>query len=62
MRNSYPLPHTEDLFDRLQGARYFCKIDLRTGFYQIPLAEEDCGKTAFRTRYGHFEWTVLPMG
>ena len=62
VRNSYPLPHTEDLFDRLQGARYFSKIDLRTGFYQIPLAEADREKTAFRTRYGHFEWTVLPMG
>jgi len=62
IRNSYPLPHTDDLFDRLQGARYFSKIDLRTGFYQIPLAEADREKTAFRTRYGHFEWTVLPMG
>ena len=62
MRNSYSLPHMDDLFDRLQGACYFSKIDLRTGFYQIPLAEEDMAKTAFRTRYGHFEWTVLPMG
>lgn len=62
VRNSYPLPHMEDLFDRLQGAQYFSKIDLRTGFYQIALAEEDRAKTAFRTRYGHFEWTVLPMG
>jgi hypothetical protein len=62
IRNSYPLPHTEDLFDRLQGARYFSKIDLRTGFFQIWLAEGDREKTAFRTRYGHFEWTVLPMG
>ena len=62
IRNSYPLPHTDDLFDRLQGAKYFSKIDLRTGFYQILLAEGDREKTAFRTRYGHFEWTVLPMG
>ena len=62
VRNSYPLPHMDELFDRLQGAQYFSKIDLRTGFYQIPLAEEDRAKTAFRTRYGHFEWTVLPMG
>ena len=62
VRNSYPLPHTDDLFDRLQGARYYSKIDLRTGFYQILLAEADREKTAFRTRYGHFEWTVLPMG
>ena len=62
VRNSYPLPHMEDLFDRLQGAQYFSKIDLRTGFYQIGMSEEDRAKTAFRTRYGHFEWTVLPMG
>jgi hypothetical protein len=62
VRNSYPLPHMDELFDRLQGAAYYSKIDLRTGFYQIPLDEADMGKTAFRTRYGHFEWTVLPMG
>lgn len=62
VRNSYPLPHTDDLFDRLQGAKYYSKIDLRTGFYQILLADADREKTAFRTRYGHFEWTVLPMG
>jgi len=62
VRNSYPLPHMDDLFDRLQGAKMFSKIDLISGFFQIPLAEEDRAKTAFRTRYGHFEWTVLPMG
>ena len=62
VKNSYPLPHTEELFDRLAGARYFSKIDLRSGFHQIFLAPEDRAKTAFRTRYGHFEWTVLPMG
>ena len=61
VKNKYPLPHMDDLFARLGGARYFTKIDLRTGFYQIPLAEEDRAKTAFRTRYGLFEWTVLPM-
>ena len=62
VRNSYPLPHMEDLFDRLQAAAWFSKIDLRTGFYQIELDEEARALTAFRTRYGHFEWTVLPMG
>ena len=62
VKNKYALPHMEELFDRLQGARYFSKFDLFTGFYQIPMAEEDREKTAFRTRYGHFEWTVLPMG
>jgi hypothetical protein len=62
VRNSYPLPHMEDLFDRLQSAAWFSKIDLRTGFYQIALPDEAREMTAFRTRYGHFEWTVLPMG
>lgn len=62
VRNSYPLPHMEDLFDRLQGGQYYSKIDLRSGFFQIGMSQEDCAKTAFRTRYGHFEWTVLPMG
>jgi hypothetical protein len=62
VRNSYPLPHMEDLFDRLQGGQYYSKIDLHSGFFQIIMAEEDRAKTAFRTRYGHFEWTVLPMG
>jgi hypothetical protein len=62
VRNSYPLPHMDELFDRLQGASYYSKIDLRTGFYQIALHAADMEKTAFRTRYGHFEWTVLPMG
>lgn len=62
VKNSYALPHTEELFDRLQGARYFSKIDLLSGFFQIPTSPEDRAKTAFRTQFGHFEWTVLPMG
>jgi hypothetical protein len=62
VKNKYPLPHTEDLFDRVHGAKYFTKIDLRTGFYQIGVAPEDIHKTAFRTRYGLYEYTVLPMG
>jgi hypothetical protein len=62
LKNKYPLPHTEELFDRLTGAKYFSKLDLRSGFFQILLAEGDRSKTAFRTRYGLFEWTVLPMG
>ena len=62
VKNKYPLPLMDELFDRLQGAKYFSKIDLRTGFYQILMAPEDSAKTAFRTRYGLFEWTVLPMG
>ena len=62
VRNRYPLPRVDELFDQLQGARYFSKIDLRTGYWQIRMAEEDIAKTAFTSRHGHFEWTVMPMG
>jgi hypothetical protein len=61
-RNRYPLPRVDELFDQLQGARYFSKIDLRTGYWQIRVAAEDVPKTAFTSRHGHFEWLVLPMG
>jgi transposase InsO family protein len=62
VRNVYPLPLLDEMFDRLQGAKYFSKIDLRTGFYQIPIAERDVHKTAFRSRFGLYEYRVLPMG
>ena len=62
VKNKYPLPLMDELFDRVWGARWFSKIDLRTGSHQIRIAEEDMEKTAFRTRYGSFEYTVLPMG
>ena len=62
VRNAYPLPRADDLIDQLQGARYFSKIDLRSGYWQLPIATPDIEKTAFRTRYGHFEWLVLPFG
>jgi hypothetical protein len=62
VKNSYPLPRVDELFDRLQGARYFSKIDLRSGYHQIRIAAEDVPKTAFRTRYGHYEFMVLPFG
>ena len=62
VKNSYPLPRVDELFDRLQGAKYFSKIDLRSGYHQIRIDPADVPKTAFRTRYGHFEFRVLPFG
>jgi len=62
IKNRYPLPLTDELFDLVHGAKYFSKIDLRTGFYQIRVADNDVEKTAFLTRYGSFEFRVLPMG
>jgi len=62
VKNKYALPRVDELFDRLQGAHFFSKIDLRSGYHQIRIDPADVPKTAFRTRYGHFEFLVLPFG
>ncbi|GKD16847.1 putative reverse transcriptase domain-containing protein [Tanacetum coccineum] len=62
VRNKYPLPRIDDLFDQLQGAKFFSKIDLRSGYHQLCVKEQDVSKIAFHTRYGHHEFLVMPFG
>ena len=62
VKNRYPLPRIDDLFDQLRRARVYSKIDLRTGYHLLRVRETDIPKTAFRTRYGHFEFKVMPFG
>ena len=62
IQNRYPLPRIDELFDQLRGVRVYSKIDLRTGYHQLSIRETDTPKTAFRTRYGHFESAVMPFG
>ena len=62
IKNRYPLPRIDELFDQLRGARVYSKIDLRTSYHQLRVREADIPKTTFRTWYGHFEFTVMPFG
>nr|GFB34643.1 putative reverse transcriptase domain-containing protein [Tanacetum cinerariifolium] len=61
VKNRYPLPRIDDLFDQLQGSSVYSKIDLRSSYHQLRIKDADFPKTAFRTRYGHYEFQVMPF-
>ena len=62
VKNKYPLPRIDDLFDQLAGTAVYSKIDLRSGYHQLKVREKDVPKTAFRIRYRHYEFLVMPFG
>ena len=62
IKNKYHLPRIDDLMDQLHGSAVFSKIDLRSGYHQILVKDDDVQKTAFRSRYGHYEYVIMPFG
>lgn len=62
IKNKYPIPRIDEMLDRLHGIMYLSKIDLRSGYYQVRIRQDDIPKAAFNTRFGHFEFIVMPFG
>jgi hypothetical protein len=62
VKNKYPLPRIDDLFNQLKDEKIFSKIDIKSGYHQVRIKEENINKTSFKTRYGHYEFTVVPFG
>jgi len=62
IKNHYPLPQIEELLDTLKGAKWFTKLDLTTHYHQVRMNPDDVWKTTFKTKFGHFEWKVIPFG
>ena len=61
IKNKYPLPHIDELFDQLEGAMMFSKLNLKQGYYQLRIKKDDVSKAIFNFRYGHFEFVVMPF-